>query len=1779
MVNDMTVGSMNAEKMAVYKAKLTESYSRLPAGARPLFINRIKGDPQLRDFAEELSAPKKEEKESGGNPLLNAFNAPFNWIGEHITEPFGAIVTSPFTSEKKTPRLEGESWLASEKRQYDEQVPTLLKFGIETIPWLVPSLISGGAGAIGRVASIGSKLSQTAGVVQKIGQAGSLIGKVQKVAKGGEVVKLVGGATRIAKAGEMIEEGTGLAGVLGNLGKAGSLTRSAGNFAGLTAQYSPWGLTEQAVGAVVGRVIKGVTAPLRKSTSSVIYESLEKSGSTMLPSEELQNTVYRDDNYRAFTRWAEGKPLLGKAVKAIFGEKGFVDATSREPIDVVKRAFVNMVGLEEIGNNMVRNTMPRLRVHGSPTKILNLTEDGIIGGARPQGVGTVTKEYDDILGLANRAPEPTTKGYVHYSHTEGIKELSPDYHGTGALGSSRAKRDYPEIYQGEIYGYNPVHVKEVNVPSKSVYVGDIPADKILRPDSADWARLREKSIAASKKSGYAEFDKVAPFEIMKELAKKEGWEAMDRGSDGVVSLVKRNVTEVPDVFVKEVTKLAEDPNIGGATYKLVGGKFVNMAKTKNYSVGVFKNIEDNPGTLRSMVGKSKGVNKGELLQFISQNYDLLKTGKYGLGLWNDNGRIVYDVVALTPVETVAKMIANDKIQAEYFDLAKMKSIVTTPLTAAETGSSKRVYDVMEHLDDYKFETPAQEKYFETVKQIKKEVDDLLVSEGLKPPKGYHRVVKGIQKADGSVVDSTYGSDASLRRVYETQEEAVTAHLKRGEVILYGNQPNEIVQEYINTAVKRIARKRYTDTVGKLGKTASELFSNYYPAEAEQIAAISNRIGAAKDALKAVQNVITTKGKTIAGATMAKIKRELPDVGAKLEDLYVVRPEAADKIIKAMAGEVSRTTSLIHGEYGKRLTNLMKQLNLNTSSSTDDIIKALTVNPAEINKYARILSEINTTWRGKTNLTAEDVADAIRSFNMDSEAVTTGLTSHMANMKEVAIGDLEKMLKDMGMDEQAINRMTGKAYAEHYAMSKKSFDNFLTDNKSSITRVIEEGKTEVAPLVKKRYEFKQQFAGKESWSREQGRDLWQTYRRLPEFKTGGEFKLFPAEVTQYMEKNYAVKGNEWVKAMGKVGGVSRSLTAVMDDSAPFVQGLFVLGRNPVAWAKATVKQLQFMVHPEQLDAYMVANQALHNDMVKYGIPTAVTEMFEALPSIERFASKIPVVGKVANKAIEQTYGRAEAAYKGFLQVSRDNLWKSLKKTSMTPAELQELGRSVSLMTGDLSTAAMGVSATQRDIENAFIFFSPRFTRASLALVGDIFKGGLSGAEARKAVAGLAAGGAAMYLGVCALLKQEPEFDPTSGKFMTIEAGDTRVGVGGILYSLTRLAGNLATVDSPTDLLKMDRYDNPFIKFMYGKSAPLTGMIVGAMERTDYMGEPFETPADWAQFVASKFMPFTAQPLMDKQGTEPQEMVSQFMGARSFPESVYDQRDELRDEVAMEQYGVSYKALPRSKRMGIDGAPEIIEMTESLKDKGRETPENIAWGNWNVNGEQIEDTYRKAIEDASAEYRQIGDGVTFREKVDTAKNNRRASYALRAKLPEFETIQAYFSAPKSAEVLATMNPLDIASDEYYKQMYSEDMYDEYGNYNFYEADNRETAFVQKYGQEALDEIDNVSIAKWAGTDIYQQLLQSRKALEPYWQLSSHVWDDSPQIKNLWDNSPEMMQAYNKWQTLLYSDALEAKKFLLSQPQAMILVQYAKKLAIMKRQLKYSNPEVAQALKTFY
>ncbi|MDA1316379.1 MAG: hypothetical protein O2968_23945, partial [Acidobacteria bacterium] len=249
--------------------------------------------------------------------------------------------------------------------------------------------------------------------------------------------------------------------------------------------------------------------------------------------------------------------------------------------------------------------------------------------------------------------------------------------------------------------------------------------------------------------------------------------------------------------------------------------------------------------------------------------------------------------------------------------------------------------------------------------------------------------------------------------------------------------------------------------------------------------------------------------------------------------------------------------------------------------------------------------------------------------------------------------------------------------------------------------------------------------------------------------------------------------------GSVGDVMRVTRTGLDFGAPLLQGLPLLATNPVKWSRGVKHQFVAFAQPLHHQRYLSENLQVIDEMVAHGVPLsgAATDYFDALrrgAPLDKFLARLGPPGR----AVGGTFHRFQRSFDSFGDFARIEQWKALRETAALKGQagLDDLAVYLRNSTGALSPAALGVNPSQQAIERGFLFFSPRYTRACLALVANSFQGGMRGELARKAFRNMAMGGLGTYMMVSAALGQEPKLDPTKGDFMTVQIGKDRVGVG-------------------------------------------------------------------------------------------------------------------------------------------------------------------------------------------------------------------------------------------------------------------------------------------------------------------------------------------------------------------------------------------------------------------
>ncbi len=86
-----------------------------------------------------------------------------------------------------------------------------------------------------------------------------------------------------------------------------------------------------------------------------------------------------------------------------------------------------------------------------------------------------------------------------------------------------------------------------------------------------------------------------------------------------------------------------------------------------------------------------------------------------------------------------------------------------------------------------------------------------------------------------------------------------------------------------------------------------------------------------------------------------------------------------------------------------------------------------------------------------------------------------------------------------------------------------------------------------------------------------------------------------------------------------------------------------------------------------------------------------------------------------KRLGGPYPRFELAFFGAGEMIRNPFWEAMEEEAIRTGNEFQLARFLDRLTGIISTEAMGVSTTIRQLESSFVWFAPRYTRACLTVL--------------------------------------------------------------------------------------------------------------------------------------------------------------------------------------------------------------------------------------------------------------------------------------------------------------------------------------------------------------------------------------------------------------------------------------------------------------------------------
>ena len=579
-----------------------------------------------------------------------------------------------------------------------------------------------------------------------------------------------------------------------------------------------------------------------------------------------------------------------------------------------------------------------------------------------------------------------------------------------------------------------------------------------------------------------------------------------------------------------------------------------------------------------------------------------------------------------------------------------------------------------------------------------------------------------------------------------------------------------------------------------------------------------------------------------------------------------------------------------------------------------------------------------------------------------------------------------------------------------------------------------------------------------------------------------------------------------------GDIARVLKAGFDFGAPFLQGIPLLARRPDIWAKATARHYKIAANSRAFhQVYLQNNIDVIREMAELNIPigAGASDYFNALQrggAVDRLGGfldenlKLKHLEKgnlkLAAKAVRapgrgiQRAGKVfEESFEGFHDYARIEMFKAMRdNAALKDPErgLLDLAAFIRNSTGALDTGMLGVSPSQQAFERGWLFFSPRYTRASLALMADAFQGGVRGEQARQTFLQMASAGALTYMAYATAMGQDIKLDPRpksaggdGAEFMTISIAGQNVGIGSFWTSMIRMLASTTTtaINDPEILMQPSTRDNPIARWIRSRSAPTTGFTAYIFNQATFLGESLESPSDWAAHITKQTLPFTLENAIFEDGPIFGRLAAgvpaEFAGGRTFPVSVIEYRNAERERSARARFDKGWDELNGLQKDSLENDPDLDlgRLTRIVKEEATKmqpadpgSADAAIDSYFSAKGE-IETDWRMSIKSAVSLFeRQVIDTVVFKEHyLEPANAERRAKVGEASSDPEFRLVKEYFE--QLAERNGPLLPEDEAFKEYIETVVTADFSHPVIGFDFRARDIEENNFTDRYGQEML------------------------------------------------------------------------------------------------------------------
>ena len=544
-----------------------------------------------------------------------------------------------------------------------------------------------------------------------------------------------------------------------------------------------------------------------------------------------------------------------------------------------------------------------------------------------------------------------------------------------------------------------------------------------------------------------------------------------------------------------------------------------------------------------------------------------------------------------------------------------------------------------------------------------------------------------------------------------------------------------------------------------------------------------------------------------------------------------------------------------------------------------------------------------------------------------------------------------------------------------------------------------------------------------------------------------------------------------------------------------------------WAKSTVEMGKAFLDQDRMMATIANDIDLYREAVGHNLQMAAgsTDVFQAIRN-GSILKRIPKVGEAIDEKLTQMatpFQRAFLAPSDYIRfqyykIDRDTamlaglegLTDPIEIAAKQQANLQELAGSLNNMTGALSSAGMGINPTLSTVERGIVAFSARYTRSSIALLSDVFKGNIRGEKARNSLAGLVGLGMVSYISMVESmnavgLKQETKLDPTKSDFMTFDIAGDRIGFGGFWTQFAKLSSRVASTAWDEDAREMFLGDdtlrtNPIIRWIRGRSAPGAGVIYDGLMQEDYLGRDIEGLPDWTEHVGRQALPIwlEASVFSSPYKTGPVGTPFEWVGGRVSPMGASARRKELRDRIAIDNYGAKWADINGLQRDRISTG-ENVEVSLADLEKLQEFDAIVTEGTVERGDLQdiVVEKYKSKRDDINDEFNvKVKEGRDFLTAGSIDLLDFRTLYLSSAnsirrnKLEEindadgeFAEAIAYFEG--NAKRFGEDNPEDIAYNEYITSIIATDEFDDPMGQNWEAKEEAVEIFQRKWGGEVF------------------------------------------------------------------------------------------------------------------